>query len=148
MVKSLFGNGAMVEGWAVYTERMMLEAGYNATDEMWLMYYKWHLRSVINTILDYSVHCLAMTEQQAKELMVNEGFQQQAEADGKWKRATLSQVQLCSYFTGYTEIYDLREAWKKKQGDKFNLKQFHEKFLSYGNAPVKHIREAMLATAQ
>ncbi|HZG00944.1 MAG TPA: DUF885 family protein, partial [Chitinophagales bacterium] len=105
---------------------------------------KWHLRSVINTILDYSVHCLGLTEQQAKDLMVNEGFQQQAEAAGKWKRATLSQVQLCSYFTGFTEIWELREALKKKQGDKFNLKQFHEKFLGYGNAPVKYIHEAML----
>lgn len=144
MVKSVFGNGAMVEGWAVYTERMMLDAGYKATDEMWLMYYKWHLRSVMNTILDYSIHCLDMTEERAKDLMINEAFQQQAEADGKWKRATLSQVQLCSYFTGFTDIYDLREELKKKQGDKFNLKQFHEKFLSYGSAPVKYIRESML----
>jgi hypothetical protein len=42
-------------------------------------------------------------------------FQQQAEADGKWNRVTLSQVQLCSYFTGYTEIYDFRERLKKKE---------------------------------
>lgn len=145
MIKSIFGNGAMVEGWAVYTERMMLEEGYGpATDEMWLMYYKWHLRSVMNTILDYSIQCLNMNETDAKKLMVNEGFQQQAEADGKWKRATLSQVQLTSYFTGFTEIYDLREELKKKQGADFNLKQFHEKFLSYGSAPVKYIREAMV----
>jgi len=146
IIKSVFGNGAMIEGWAVYTERMMLEEGYGpATDEMWLMYYKWHLRSVMNTILDYSIQCLNMNEADAKKLMVNEGFQQQAEADGKWKRATLSQVQLCYYFTGFTEIYDLRDELKKKQGDKFNLKDFHEKFLSYGSAPVKYIREAMLA---
>ena len=147
-IKSVFGNGAMVEGWAVYTERMMLEEGYKATDEMWLMYNKWHLRSVINTILDYSVHNLNMTEAAAKKLMVDEGFQQQAEADNKWKRATISQVQLTSYFTGYTEIYDLRDELKKQQGEKFNLKAFHEKFLSYGSAPVKFIRETMLGDLQ
>lgn len=56
----------------------------------------------------------------------------------------LTQVQLCCYFTGYTEIYDFREELKKQQGDKFNLKAFHEKFLSYGSAPVKYIKELML----
>jgi uncharacterized protein (DUF885 family) len=145
LVKSIFGNGAMVEGWAVYGERMMLEEGYgNQSPELWLMYYKWHLRSVMNTILDYSVHCLNMSEREAKRLMIEEAFQQQAEADGKWKRAKLTQVQLCSYFTGYTEIYALREQLKARQGTSFNLKRFHEQFLSFGSAPVPLIAHAML----
>lgn len=146
LIKALFGNGAMIEGWAVYTERMMLESGYgNNEDEMWLMYYKWNLRATCNTILDYSVHTKDMSKEDALNLLVNEAFQQQAEAEGKWKRVSLTQVQLCSYFTGYTEIYDFREELKKIKGDKFNLKAFHEKFLSYGSAPVKYIKELMLA---
>ncbi|HAL81887.1 MAG TPA: hypothetical protein DCO83_06355 [Mucilaginibacter sp.] len=40
---------------------------------------------------------------------------------------------------------DLREAYKKKMGDKYKLKDFNEKFLSYGSAPVRYIKEAMLA---
>ena len=144
IIKSIFGNGAMVEGWAVYTERMMLESGYKNSDEMWLMYYKWNLRSTCNTILDISIHTKNMNKEAVINLLVNEAFQQQAEADGKWKRATLSQVQLCSYFTGYTEIYDFREELKKEQGAAFKLKDFHEKFLSYGSAPVKYIKALML----
>lgn len=145
IIKSLFGNGAMIEGWAVYTELMMLENGYgNNSPEMWLMYYKWHLRSVCNTILDYSVHVKNMGEKEALDLLINEAFQQEAEAKGKFKRVSLTQVQLCSYFTGFTEIYDLRESIKKKQGNNFNLKQFHEQFLGFGSAPVKYISEAML----
>jgi uncharacterized protein (DUF885 family) len=145
IIKSVFGNGTMIEGWAVYTERMMLENGYgNNEDEMWLMYYKWNLRSTCNTILDYGVHVNNLSKEDAINLLVNEAFQQQAEAEGKWKRVSLTQVQLCSYFTGYTEIYDFREELKKKQGDTFKLKEFHEKFLSYGSAPVKYIRELML----
>ena len=63
LIKSLFGNNAMIEGWAVYAERMMLENGYeNNEDEMWLMYYKWNLRSTCNTILDYSVHTKNMSK--------------------------------------------------------------------------------------
>ncbi|MCL1095957.1 DUF885 domain-containing protein [Shewanella kaireitica] len=146
LIKSLFGNGAMVEGWAVYTERMMLEEGYGDFEpEMWLMYYKWNLRVICNTILDYSIQVNGMTEDQALDLMMNEAFQQQAEAQGKWRRATLSQVQLTSYYSGYREIYDFREEYKALKGEDFDLKAFHEEFLSYGSAPVKYIRELMLA---
>jgi uncharacterized protein (DUF885 family) len=145
MIKSILGNGAMIEGWAVYAEKMMLESGYKNSDEMWLMYYKWNLRATCNTILDISVHTKNMSKEAALDLLTKEAFQQQAEADGKWRRVTLSQVQLCSYFTGYTEIYNLREELKKKEGDKFNLKKFHEKFLSFGSAPVKYIKELMLS---
>ncbi|MDR6763485.1 uncharacterized protein (DUF885 family) [Flavobacterium sp. 2755] len=145
IIKSILGNGAMVEGWAVYAEKMMLESGYKNSDEMWLMYYKWNLRTTCNTILDISVHTHNMSKDEALNLLIKEAFQQQAEAEGKWKRVTLSQVQLCSYFTGYTEIYNLREELKKQEGDKFNLKKFHEKFLSFGSAPVKYIKELMLS---
>ena len=117
MVKSILGNGAMIEGWAVYTERMMLEEGYgNNEPEMWLMYYKWNMRSVCNTILDYSVHVLDMEKEAAMDLLVNQAFQQNAEAEGKWKRVQRTQVQLCSYFTGYYEIYKLQRRAKGNNG--------------------------------
>jgi hypothetical protein len=85
-----------------------------------------------------------MEEDEAMDLLIRQAFQQKTEAENKWKRVSVTQVQLCCYFTGYTEIYDFREAMKTKMGDKFNLKQFHEKFLSYGSAPVKYIREMMM----
>lgn len=146
IIKAVFGNGAMIEGWAVYGELMMLENGYgNNEPEMWLMYYKWNLRTVCNTILDISVHTKEMTESQALNLLENEAFQQKAEAQGKWRRVSVTNVQLTSYYTGFKEIYDLREELKKKMGSSFNLKTFHEKFLSYGSAPVKMIRQEMLS---
>jgi uncharacterized protein (DUF885 family) len=146
LIKSVFSNGAMVEGWAVYSEEMMLDNGFGGDEpEMRLMWYKWHLRSVCNTILDYGVHSQSMTRPEALKLLTREAFQQQAEAEGKWKRVSVSSVQLDSYFTGYKEIIDLREAYKKKLGDKYKLKEFNEKFLSYGSAPVKYIKESMLA---
>ncbi|HEU5292141.1 MAG TPA: DUF885 domain-containing protein [Cyclobacteriaceae bacterium] len=145
LVKSILGNGAMVEGWAVYSELAMLESGYgNNEPEMWLMYYKWNLRTVCNTILDISVHTKDMSEAAALNLLINEAFQQEAEAKGKWRRVSLTSVQLCSYFTGFTEIYDLREELKAKEGDNFKLKDFHANFLSYGSVPVKYIKELLL----
>ncbi|PTT79218.1 DUF885 domain-containing protein [Pelomonas sp. HMWF004] len=136
-VKALFGNGAMVEGWAVYGERVMIESGYGASPEMTLMWGKWHLRSVTNTVLDYSVHVLGMAEAEALDLLVRQAFQTEREAKEKWRRVQLSSVQLTSYFSGYSEIFALREQLKTRPG--FSLKAFHEKFLSYGNAPVRLI---------
>lgn len=144
IIKTVFGNGAMIEGWAVYGERMMLESGYGGdTPEMWLMYSKWNLRSVCNTILDYSVHVLGMTEADAKNLMINEAFQTDNEATGKWRRLQLSSVQLTSYFSGYSEIMALRDERRKALGGAFDLKKFHEQFLSYGAVPVRVIRSLM-----
>ena len=145
LVKSIFGNGAMIEGWAVYAERMMLENGYgNNSDEMWLLWDKWNMRVTLNTIIDHAIQVDNMSEKDVVAMLRHDGFQEEAEARGKWLRATLSQVQLSSYFTGYTEIYALREELKQKAGKNFDLKAFHEKFLSYGSAPVKYIRELML----
>lgn len=144
-IKSILGNGAMVEGWAVYSERMMLEEGYADNEpEMWLMYSKWNLRVVANTIIDYGIQVLGMTEDEVMDILVNQAFQEETEASQKWRRATLSQVQLTSYFSGYAEIYEFRETLKQKMGDDFDLKTFHNDFLSYGNSPVPLIKKMML----
>ncbi len=145
-VKALFGSGSMVEGWAVYGERVMIESGYGAHvgegAEMLLMWGKWHLRSVTNTILDYSVHVLGMDEPGALDLLTRQAFQTAREAQEKWRRVQLTSVQLTSYFSGYSEIVALREQLQARPG--FHLKAFHERFLSYGSAPVRLIAAEML----
>jgi len=144
LVKSLFGNGAMVEGWAVYGERMMLDSGYgDNAPELWLFWCKWNLRSVSNAILDYSVHVQGMNRDQALDLLVRQAFQTPQEAVEKWRRVQLSSVQLASYFSGYNDIMELRERRKQQLGDRFDLRQFHDQFLGYGNAPVKMIGQLM-----
>jgi uncharacterized protein (DUF885 family) len=143
-VRALFGSGAMVEGWAVYGERMMLEAGYgDNSPELWLLWMKWNLRAVCNAILDREVQAGDMTEAQALDLLRREAFQTQTEATEKWRRATLTQVQLMSYFDGYAEIMALRAERKARLGKAFRLKDFNNQVLSYGNAPVRVIRQFM-----
>ncbi len=146
LVKSLFANGSMIEGWAVFSEKVMLDAGYgNNSPEIWLAWMKWNLRAVVNTILDYEIQTGDLQRDAAITMMTREAFQQQTEATEKWRRATLSQVQLTSYFNGYAEITALRDEMRAKQGASFSVKEFNNKFLSYGNAPVRLIRELMLA---
>jgi uncharacterized protein (DUF885 family) len=144
LVKKIFGNGTMIEGWAVYAERMMLENGYgNNEPELMFMYQKWYLRVVCNTILDYEIHNKNLSRSAALSLLMNEAFQEKTEAEMKWERATYSQVQLASYFAGFSEIYKFRELRKKEKGDQFDLKAFHETFLSFGSAPIREIIDLM-----
>ena len=143
-IKSVFGNEATVEGWAVYGERMMVESGYGGdTAEQWLIYSKWNLRSVCNTILDYAVHALGMSEEEARRLLIHDAFQGEQEFREKWHRVRVTSVQLTSYFAGYSAIYDFRERLKRQAGPAFDLKHFHEQFLSFGSAPVALIEEMM-----
>jgi len=144
LIKSVFGNNSMIEGWACYVERMMVEEGYGKSPEMQLFYDKWNLREACNFIIDHNIQCENWSKEQVMDLLMKQAFQEKAEAEGKWKRATLSQVQLACYFNGVTEIYELRDDMKKKQGKDFDLKKFHEQFLSYGSAPVNEIRQLML----
>ncbi len=148
-IKSIFGNGSMIEGWAVFSEKVMLDAGYgDNAPEMWLIWMKWNLRSVINTILDIEIQTAGMTRDAALTLMMREGFQQQTEATEKWRRATFSQVQLTSYFNGYAEITALRDQERARRGKDFSVKAFNNKFLSYGSAPVRDITALMRAASQ
>ena len=144
LVKSVFGDGAMIEGWAVYSERMMLDAGYGGgTDEMWLFWMKWNLRAVCNTILDYAIHTEGMTREQMMDLLLREAFQQEAEASQKWQRATQSSVQMTSYFAGYAAIWQLQQQERARLGDQFSIKAFNNEFLSFGSAPVPVIKALM-----
>jgi uncharacterized protein (DUF885 family) len=146
LVPAVFANGSMIEGWAVYGEKMMLDAGYGGGEpEMWLMWMKWNLRSVLNTILDYEIQTMDLSREDAIRMMTREAFQEDTEATEKWRRASLTQVQLTSYFNGYTEITQLRDEMRAKQGAAFSVKRFNNTFLSYGNAPVRYIRELMVS---
>ena len=145
VLRSVFQNGAMIEGWAVYTETMMLENGWaDFAPEMEMMHDKLRLRELGNVIIDYQMQCLDSPREAIMNLLVNELFQTRAQAEEKYHRATLSQVQLCSYYTGASAILALRDEYKTKMGSKYSLKDFHENFLKYGSSPVKYIRERML----
>lgn len=142
LVRAIFRSGTFIEGWAVYTEQLMAETGYGGP-EVKMQQLKMRLRVICNAIIDQSIHAGKMTEQEALDVMMKEGFQQEGEAVGKWKRARLSSTQLSTYFIGVTEHLDLRERAKAKYGDAFDLKKYHDTVLSFGSPPVKYVRELM-----
>jgi uncharacterized protein (DUF885 family) len=142
LVRKVLYNGTFAEGWAVYTEQMMLDQGYGDGDlSLRLHQLKFYLRTVVNAILDHKMHCTGMTDDEAKDLLMNRAFQSEGEALGKLVRSKQSSTQLSTYFVGRTAFYRLRQAVQREQGDKFELGRFHEAVLANGTPPVKYLPE-------
>jgi uncharacterized protein (DUF885 family) len=145
VLRSVLWSGPFVEGWAVYAERMMVDAGYLNNDPlMRLIMLKWYLRAVTNAIIDQAIHVDGMARDAAMKLMIEGGFQEEREAAGKWVRAQLTSTQLSTYFVGYQEHRDLRSAVEKAWGDEFTLRRYHDQALSYGSPPVRYVRALIL----
>lgn len=144
-LRAVLRSGMFAEGWAVYTEKMMADAGYLDNDPLFrLVQMKFYLRTIANAILDQGVQVDGWTREQAMDLMVRQTFQQEREASGKWTRAQLTSAQLPTYFVGVQEHFDMRKAAEAKQGAQFNLKAYHDQVLSYGAPPVRFVRQLML----
>ena len=139
MVRSIFYSGTFVEGWAVYAEQLMVEHGYGGA-RFKMQQLKMLTRAVINSILDQGIHAGEMTEEEAMSLMLNEGFQEEGEAAGKWIRAQLTSAQLSTYFVGISEHNDLRRAWEQKHGPIADWRAYHDRVLAYGSPPAKYVR--------
>lgn len=144
-LRAVLRSGPFAEGWAVYTEKMMTDAGYLDGDPLFrLVQLKFYLRTIANAILDQGVHVDGWSREQAMHLMTHDAFQQEREAAGKWVRAQLGSAQLPTYFVGVQEHFDTRKAVEAKLGDSFDLKAYHDQVLSYGAPPVRFVRELML----
>jgi uncharacterized protein (DUF885 family) len=130
-------SGVFAEGWATYTEQLMADAGYGGA-EMKMQQLKMRLRLLINAILDQSVHVNGMTEKEGMELMKEQGFQEEGEAAGKWRRACLTSVQLSTYYYGNIMFNDIRSRYEAQAGKSFNAKQFHDLLLSFGTISPKY----------
>ncbi len=145
VIRSVFGSGPFIEGWAVYAERMMIDEGYLDHDPlMRLINLKWYLRAITNAIIDSAIHVDGMTRDQAMQLMIEGGFQEEREANGKWVRAQLTSAQLSTYFVGYQEHIATRQAVEEAWGDEFTLRRYHDQVLSYGSPSGKYVRALIL----
>jgi hypothetical protein len=164
--RSIFQSGLFAEGWAVYVTQVMMDAGYRADDPALLLtHWKFYLRSITNAMIDSRIHCDGMSEDEAVSLMVDGGFQEEAEARAKFRRARLSSTQLSTYFAGSMEMWDIElEARRRaatavgeegsaiRPGDLpgglgdtpgFRYRDHLEAVISHGAPPTSLLRRAM-----
>jgi uncharacterized protein (DUF885 family) len=143
-LRAVLGSGPFIEGWAVYAERVMVDAGYGDGDPlMRLVQLKWYLRTIVNALLDQAVHVDGISRATAMKLMTETGFQEEREAAGKWTRAQLTSAQLPVYFVGAQEHFALRAEAEQRAGASFDVKAYHDRLLSFGSPPVRFARELL-----
>jgi uncharacterized protein (DUF885 family) len=143
-VRKLLYCSSNVEGWAHYTEQMMLDEGYGGGDPKLRM---GQLQDALlrdaRFIVGIEMHTGHLTMDQARELFIREGYQVPAVADIEAKRGTSDPTYLV-YTLGKLQILKLRDDYKEKLGNTFRLQDFHDRFMEQGGVPLVLIRRALL----
>ena len=142
--RKLLGCGSNAEGWAHYSEQMMLDEGYgNGDPKLRLGQLQDALLRDARYIVGISMHTGKMTFDDAVQFFQKEGYQPRSVAEVEAKRGTSDPTYLV-YTLGKLEIMKLREDYKQKMRGSFSLQKFHDTFLQQGFPPIKIVRETML----
>jgi uncharacterized protein (DUF885 family) len=152
--RKILGCGSNAEGWAHYTEQMMLDEGYGRTlgipEAQDSAFLKLRLGQVQDALLrdarfvvGVEMHTGKMTFDEGVKFFETEGRQTHEVAYRETKRGTSDPTYLV-YTVGKLEIMKLREDYKQKMGANFSLQEFHDRFLQQGTPPVKIVRKALL----
>lgn len=148
--KSKFGQVfvgyAFAEGWAHYTEEMMYDAGLENNPEMHLGQLQEALLRNVRFISAIGLHTKGMTVEESKKMFVEQGFQDEGNAEQQAERGTFDPAYL-NYTLGKLMIRKLREDWTASRGGRAAWKQFHDQFLTYGGPPIPLVRRAMMGAS-
>lgn len=144
LLRSIYGNGPYVEGWAMYAQQLMADEGFlNGSPGYRLTLAKQKLRVLANAILDVRLQTLGMSDEEALDLMTKGTYQEMEEALPKLQRAKLSSCQLPTYYAGYKGWLAVREHFRATHGDAMSLRQFHEAALREGAVPLTVLDELL-----
>ena len=143
-VRSLFRSASFVEGWAHYSEQMMLDEGFGGNNpKLRLAQLHLSLVSLCRYLASLRMHGQGMSYEEATEFFIREGFLSRANAEREARRAAFEPASLAATH-GKMEILKLRAAWREELGASFRLADFHDRLLSYGALPFKILRLQML----
>ena len=133
-----------VEGWAHYSEQMMLDEGFGAGDpRMRLAQLEEALLRDARYIVGIQLHTAGWTVEQGAKFFEEKAFQEPANAYEEARRGGYNPTYL--YYTlGKLQIYKLRDDYRKAKGASYSLKNFHDEFLKQGGIPIKLIRRILL----
>ena len=142
-VRKLIGANTNVEGWAHYTEQMMMDEGYSNDPKMRLGQLQDALLRDARYIVGIEMHTGKRGFDQAVDFFVKEGYQPHETGLRETKRGTSDPTYL--YYTlGKLQILKLREDYRKMRGARFSLQEFHDSFMKQGSPPIRIVRRAML----
>lgn len=143
-VRKLIACGSNAEGWAHYSEQMVLDEGYGDGDpKLRLGQLEDALLRNARFIVGIQMHTGNITLDQAKRFFIEEGYQLPAAAEVETKRGTSDPTYLV-YTLGKLQILKLREDYRKMRGKDFSVLEFHDRLMQQGGVPLKIVRQAML----
>ncbi len=143
-VRKIVAANTFIEGWAHYTEEMLLEQGYGNDDpKLWISEEQWALVRVCRYLVGLRMHTRGMRLPDAVAFFEKNAYLPHANAVREAERGTADPLYL--YYTlGKLEIEKLRDDWREKMGPAYTLEGFHDALLSLGAPPIPIARELML----
>lgn len=141
ILKKMAPNQALLRGYPIYIQSMLVLGGYGNYDLRVRLYQlKLLLKTVIDFQMDMNIHQGTYTKERVIDYMMKSGFMTQAEAEGRWKQIVLNPGEASLAYIGYQEIMDLEKDYRKLKGDAFNGREFLQKILSYGALPIRTLK--------
>lgn len=148
-IQKIFGSYAFIEGWAHYTEVMMLDAGFgNSGDPVKAAKYRMAqsgeaLLRLCRLCVSIKTHCHGMNVEDATKFFMNNWYQGDKPSRQEALRGTYDPGYLF-YTLGKLQILKLQEDYKKQEGNNYSLQKFNNAMLDNGMPPIQIMRELLL----
>jgi uncharacterized protein (DUF885 family) len=144
-LRRLVSTPMFTEGWGLYNEQLFQETGFFPDERIHLRQLQLRLWRNARVIYDVGMQTGRMSREQAIQLMVDRvGFLRWA-AEAEVDSALARPGYFIGYFMGMSEILKMRDDYRARMGDRFTLKDFHQKVLEIGSMPPALVREALFA---
>jgi len=142
--RKVLGVASNSEGWAHYSEQMVIDEGFHAGDPRYrLAQLQDALLRDARFIVGIRMHTQGMTIAQAQEFFEKQGYQPRPVAVSETKRGT-SDATYGYYTMGKLAVLKLRDDYRRKMGAEYSLQDFHDRFIALGPLPLPLVREALL----
>jgi uncharacterized protein (DUF885 family) len=133
-----------VEGWAHYTEQMVVDRGYGRGDpKIRLAQLQAALLRDCRFVVAVRLHARGMSVEEGARYFVDKAFLAPTPARLEARRGTFDPMYLC-YTLGKLQILKLRDDYRRAKGRSFRLRAFHDEFLRQGALPIPLLRRILL----
>jgi len=142
-IQKMIASYSFVEGWAHYTEQMMIEEGFMDSPEIRLGQLSDALLRNCRFVVSYGIHVEGMSVDAGVKRFTDECHIDKATAREQTVRGTFDPGYF-AYTLGKLQILALRDEAKKTMGAKFTLQRFHDALLAHGSPPVALMHDRVL----
>ena len=134
-IRKLYVSPLLSEGWGFYCEELAHEQGYFTDSRERLMQLNWRLQRAARIVLDVSLHTGKTSYEEAVDFLVEKVRMNRTHAEGSVNAYTQIPTYFPSYMLGMLEIFRIRAKLWDRLGGRFTIREFHERFLAFGNVP-------------